>query len=150
MSTPTYRQLLAQVSRFGTTLSLHLPIHESAIASQIRNIRSIYQDLEATQLKVRLLESQSWRLMQRDQYRQLDQLLHRLIHEAVNMLLLAEEFATDPAGTLSCLREVNRRKDRVMQDIYRLSNPDRSLVNLSPALAVTQGQSNHYRAEVSA
>ncbi|MGK7891378.1 MAG: hypothetical protein AB4042_18770, partial [Leptolyngbyaceae cyanobacterium] len=78
MSTPTYHQLVADVRRLCTSLSLQLPTHETAIAAQVRKIRSIHQKLEITQSKVNVLAHQSWRLVQRNKYHKLDHLLNRL------------------------------------------------------------------------
>ncbi|NEQ96586.1 MAG: hypothetical protein F6K30_07670 [Cyanothece sp. SIO2G6] len=150
MSTSTYLQIVAKVRRLCTMLSLQLPTHATAIASQIRNIQSIRRDLELIQARVRLLATQSWRLVQRDKYLNLDHLLGNLITEATNMALLAEEFTIDPEGSLSCLREVNYRKEIWIQDIQRLATPDIPLTPFPAAIASGQLQANIQQVDLSA
>lgn len=150
MSTSTYLQIVANIRRLCMTLSLQLPTHKTAIASQMRNIQSIRRDLEMMQAKVRLLATQSWRLMQRDKYLNLDHLLCNLIIEATNMALLAEEFTVDPEGSISCLQEVTYRKNILSQEIQQLAGHDVPLTTFPTAVSSTRLRANIQQVKISA
>ncbi|NET09898.1 MAG: hypothetical protein F6K16_35400 [Symploca sp. SIO2B6] len=117
MSIPNYYRIVAEIRRVCVKLSLQLPTHSTAIASQVRNIHRVCSKLELIKQKVHLLSYRAWSSAQREQYRILDELLDKLLTEATNMALLAEEFSYDPEGSLSCLREVSRRKTELIEQL---------------------------------
>lgn len=132
MSTPIYRQIIADVHRMCSTLSLQLPANKQAIAVQLRNLQKVRRSLQAIQAKTGLLTHRSWKLIRQDQYRQLNQLVSELVTEVTNMILLAEEFAADAEGSISCLRDVNYRKDVLIQQLITLiaqSHPKYKIVS---------------------
>ncbi|MGK7891588.1 MAG: hypothetical protein AB4042_19845, partial [Leptolyngbyaceae cyanobacterium] len=70
--------------------------------------------------------------------------------EATNMALLAEEFQADPEGSVSCLREVNGRKDTLMQEIHLLAGQKEQPVVLPPDRAAAPLQPHTPDVEASA
>ncbi|MEM9213734.1 MAG: hypothetical protein AAGD25_05245 [Cyanobacteria bacterium P01_F01_bin.150] len=122
MSNQTYLQLVADIRHICSSLSLQLPTHTAAIASQRRAIDSVHQKLEAIEPKVRAIASRSWRPTHRSKYQTLDHLLCKLLTEAFSMTLLADEFMADPEGSVSCLRSVNQRKDQLVHQLSELEN----------------------------
>ena len=126
MSNQTYLQIVTDIRQICSSLSLQLPTRPGAIASQLRVIHAVRQKLEIIEAKVRALASRSWRPDRRDEYQTLDHLLCNLLMEAINMALLAEEFLSDPEGSVSCLRIVNQRKDQLMQQLHELEQLCRS------------------------
>ena len=122
MSNQAYLQLVADIRHICSSLSLQLPTHPGAIASQRRTIDTVHQKLATIEPKVRALASRSWRPTRRSEYRTLDHLLCNLLTEAFNMTLLADEFMADPEGSVSCLRSVNQRKEQLVQQLQELEN----------------------------
>ena len=138
MSNQTYLQLVAEIRHVCSSLSLQLPTHSGAIATQLRVIHGVRQRLEELEVRVRALASRSWRPARRDEYQTLNYLLCNLLTQAINMALLAEEFLADPEGSMSCLRLVNQRKDQLMDQLHeleRLCRSGRSLSNIKVKIA---------------
>ena len=133
MSNQSYLQLVADIRHICASLSLQLPTHPGAIASQRRTIDIVHRKLETIEPKVRALASRAWRPIQRSEYQTLDHILCSLLTEAFNMALLADEFMADPEGSISCLHTVNQRKNQLMQQLHELEHlcrSGRSLKNL--------------------
>ena len=120
MTYQSYQATVASIRHVCLTLSLQLPTHTRAIATQLRHLHQARHQLERLEMKVRVLANRSWSPMQRTNYQVLNQLLHHLLIETANLTLLAEEFTADPEGTVSCLREVNRRKNDLIQQLHAI------------------------------
>lgn len=125
MSDQTYLQIVAEVRHVCSALSLQLPLRSAALASQRRIIASIQHKLEILETKVRTMAHRSWRPTKRDDYQTLDCLLCNLLTETINMALLADEFQSDPEGTVSCLRSVTQRKNQLIQQLQSIEDHGR-------------------------
>lgn len=140
MSKQTYLQLVVEIRHVCSSLSLQLPTHSRAIASQLRLIHTARHKLETIETEVRALASRAWRPVRRNEYQTLDHLLCNLLTEAINMALLAEEFVADPEGSMSCLKVVTQRKEQLveqLQEVERLCRRGRSLADINLKIAKT-------------
>ena len=110
-----YRHLLAELVKLDQKISLQLPAQLAAIRRQKRQLREAKQTLIQLEATVAERYGRGGIATVRACYQRLTRYIRHLDRRFSNLLLLAEEYNTDPAGTLACLQMVEQEHKRLVE-----------------------------------
>lgn len=127
-----FRHLLTELIKLDQKISLQLPAQLAAIRLQKRQLLEAKQTLAALEATVAERYGRGGIAAVRDCYQRLTRYIKRIDRRFSNLLLLAEEYGTDPAGTIACLQIVEQEHQRlVARDLRqeKLSQPAKAAVS---------------------
>lgn len=117
----TVQQILEELQRISPHIRLKLPANYRSVRRQVEEITLAQQQLAMLQHRVTLLSHRKQNSSVQRLCLTLTRAMERMVCTAENFKLLAEEYATDPEGTISCLQCVNQDSRESAETIQRVS-----------------------------
>lgn len=120
-----FHQVLSELLLLNQQIHLQLPANSAAIQYQLRQISQALHQLQDIEEQVYLRFGRGGSRTVQHYHHRLIMVIDILRQRIRNLLLLAEEFETDPEGTIACLR---RLEDNVQAQFHRLEARQKSIV----------------------
>lgn len=120
----TVHQILEELQKVSPHIRLKLPANSQSVRRQLEEITLAQQQLANLQRRVTLLAHRKHNSSVHQLCVILARAVERMIRTAENFKLLAEEYAIDPEGTISCLQCVNQDSQKLAETIRRVKAMD--------------------------
>lgn len=112
-----FHHVLLELLTLHQQARLHLPASQAAIQYQVRQIHAVQTQLQEIEQRVTLQFGRSNAPSVRQCHQRLMVMIRMLQRRLQNLVLLAEEFAIDPEGSVACLRHIDATDQQIIQDV---------------------------------
>lgn len=101
------QELIVELWQIHESVELHLPAPPAAISYQIRQLKRIQKRIQQFKQQIELAIGQKSLVALHYPYQTICQLTKQVEQQVLCLILIAEEYPSDPIGSISCLRQAD-------------------------------------------